>query len=436
GPYLDATFDTERVEAICPEGVRFNDALVAARAARMRYLSADRSTRQHQRLATFADTNVASDLSAKIFQTPRTIAKAARGAVASGRPAGGGRSVVAVPPIGDLAAFVKPGIAFTKRAEPRGTVLLLPGMRDRVIRPDVTHASIRLLARQGFDVVIPANFACPGSIGEALGYGNLVRSGRLSIQTAIAKAKSMLDRERPEGEPSRGIDALLTTGPVDAAAMRRALHPRPPHARLPPYDLEARHLVAGAQDVVSFLADRDFGAPKRWSAMRIGVAETVPTRLDVGRLDGQLGGLDGASEKAASAAGHPLTPAATALRRLLSDAGFTARAVTGDASWLATSGLQAWLAPDAVARLRARFARSLDATEIDVFAVSEVGSLALLGEELSVPIIHIVELLDWSYGGPIPPGLEALAPFIVDVPEPEPADREPSDEYTGTTATA
>jgi glycolate oxidase iron-sulfur subunit len=38
-----------------------------------------------------------------------------------------------------------------------------------------------------------------------------------------------------------------------------------------------------------------------------------------------------------------------------------------------------------------------------------------------------VELLDWAYGGPCPPGLEKLAGFVTDVPTPT---RKPSD-YVG-----
>jgi glycolate oxidase iron-sulfur subunit len=38
---------------------------------------------------------------------------------------------------------------------------------------------------------------------------------------------------------------------------------------------------------------------------------------------------------------------------------------------------------------------------------------------MSIPIVHTVELLDWAYGGPVPQGLEALEPFVTDVPKPK-----------------
>ena len=36
-----------------------------------------------------------------------------------------------------------------------------------------------------------------------------------------------------------------------------------------------------------------------------------------------------------------------------------------------------------------------------------------------MPVVHTVELLDWAYGGPVPRGLEALARFMSNVPEPK-----------------
>jgi glycolate oxidase iron-sulfur subunit len=48
-----------------------------------------------------------------------------------------------------------------------------------------------------------------------------------------------------------------------------------------------------------------------------------------------------------------------------------------------------------------------------------IGCITQLESQLDVPIVHTVELLDWAYGGPIPRGLEPLAAFVSDVPEPK-----------------
>ena len=48
--------------------------------------------------------------------------------------------------------------------------------------------------------------------------------------------------------------------------------------------------------------------------------------------------------------------------------------------------------------------------------LTERGQLA---GNLDVPVVHTVELLDWAYGGPVPPGLEPLVRFVSNVPEPK-----------------
>ena len=54
----------------------------------------------------------------------------------------------------------------------------------------------------------------------------------------------------------------------------------------------------------------------------------------------------------------------------------------------------------------------------DIVAAGNLGCITQLGLGTALPIVHTVELLDWAYGGPVPKGLERLAGFVTDVPEP------------------
>ena len=51
-------------------------------------------------------------------------------------------------------------------------------------------------------------------------------------------------------------------------------------------------------------------------------------------------------------------------------------------------------------------------------ATGNIGCITQLAGQLDVPVVHTVELLDWAYGGPVPRGLEPLARFMTNVPEP------------------
>ena len=55
----------------------------------------------------------------------------------------------------------------------------------------------------------------------------------------------------------------------------------------------------------------------------------------------------------------------------------------------------------------------------DVVATGNIGCITQLSGSPDVPVVHTAELLDWAYGGPVPRGLEALARFMSNVPEPK-----------------
>ncbi|MEQ1672735.1 MAG: glycolate oxidase iron-sulfur subunit, partial [Hyphomicrobium sp.] len=56
-----------------------------------------------------------------------------------------------------------------------------------------------------------------------------------------------------------------------------------------------------------------------------------------------------------------------------------------------------------------------------------IGCISQLQSGLDYPVVHTVELLDWAYGGPVPPGLEALEGFSTPVPQPQRS----ADDYIG-----
>jgi glycolate oxidase iron-sulfur subunit len=76
------------------------------------------------------------------------------------------------------------------------------------------------------------------------------------------------------------------------------------------------------------------------------------------------------------------------------------------------------LQPELAGQLRDRKAANIQSAKPDLVAAGNIGCITQLQSALGVPIVHTVELLDWAYGGPVPPGLDDLARFVNDVPEP------------------
>jgi glycolate oxidase iron-sulfur subunit len=77
------------------------------------------------------------------------------------------------------------------------------------------------------------------------------------------------------------------------------------------------------------------------------------------------------------------------------------------------------LQPELATQLRDRKVRNIRRVKADVVATGNIGCITQLAGSLDVPVVHTVELLDWAYGGPVPRGLEHLARFMSNVPEPK-----------------
>jgi len=61
-------------------------------------------------------------------------------------------------------------------------------------------------------------------------------------------------------------------------------------------------------------------------------------------------------------------------------------------------------------------AEEISRAKADVVATGSLACLKHLEGEVSQPVVHTIELVDWAHGGPVPPGLEHLAGEIEDVP--------------------
>ena len=71
-----------------------------------------------------------------------------------------------------------------------------------------------------------------------------------------------------------------------------------------------------------------------------------------------------------------------------------------------SAGIYNILQPDFAGQLRGRKAAALAGTGADVIASGNVGCITQLSPALDIPVVHIVELLDWATGGPRPEALE------------------------------
>jgi glycolate oxidase iron-sulfur subunit len=272
-----------------------------------------------------------------------------------------------------------PGTAVTE-AERRARVILLAGCAQQVLRPGINDSTIRLLARRGVDVVVAAGAGCCGALTYHLG------------EEAAAAAFAKRNVDAWSKELAKGpVDAIIVNASGCGTMVKDYGHLL---KRDPEYAARAQRISELARDICEFVGSKyELGAPKRWSSLRIAYHPACSLQHGQGVVE------------------EP--------RALLVKAGFGVVDIPESHICCGSAGTYNILQPDLAAQLRDRKTKNIKRVKPDVVATGNIGCIAQLDGRCDVPVVHTVELLDWAYGGPVPRGLEPLARFMSDVPEPK-----------------
>jgi glycolate oxidase iron-sulfur subunit len=264
------------------------------------------------------------------------------------------------------------GKVFGAPGKRRGRVALLSGCINPLLAPSTNEAAIRLLNRNGIEVVIAAGEACCGSLVHHLG----------REAEALAQARNNIDAWTREIE-GEGLDAILIT-------------------------------VSGCGTTIKdygfmFRADTAYGAKAaRVSALALDVTEYL-ARLTLAPAAGG-GGLVVAYHSACS-----LQHGQKVIRgpkELLGNAGFVVKDVPEAHLCCGSAGTYNILEPVLAARLRERKVANIERLKPDVIAAGNIGCITQIGAGTAIPVVHTVELIDWATGGPIPEALKELRPGV------------------------
>jgi glycolate oxidase iron-sulfur subunit len=92
-------------------------------------------------------------------------------------------------------------------------------------------------------------------------------------------------------------------------------------------------------------------------------------------------------------------------KQLLRDAGYTVVEPKEAHLCCGSAGVYNILQPEIAAALRDRKVAALEARRPDVIAAGNIGCLVQIAAGTDLPVVHVVELLDWATGGPRPPAM-------------------------------
>ena len=248
--------------------------------------------------------------------------------------------------------------------EKRGRVALLQGCVEPVLRPAIRAATLRLLARAGYEVVFARGETCCGSLKHHMGLED-------DSKESIRRNVDVWTREIESG----GIDAIISTASGCGATIKDygfILRGDPDYAE------KAQRVSALAKDITELLADA-------------GLPNVQPRSLKVGY-----------HAACSLQHGQKITKAPI---ELLKTAGFQV-AIPADAHLCCGSaGIYNIVQSEIAGQLRDRKVQNLERLQPDVIAAGNIGCTVQIGSGAKTPVVHIVELLDWASGGPTPDAL-------------------------------
>jgi glycolate oxidase iron-sulfur subunit len=261
--------------------------------------------------------------------------------------------------------FEGPGV-FSPQRPRKGRVALLQGCAQAVLAPSINEATIRLLNRQGIEVVLAAGEGCCGSMVHHMGRAD----------QALAQARANVDAWTREIE-NGGLDAITITASgcgttvKDYGFMLRGD---------PAYAAKAARVSALARDISEYLATLGLGAPPEKSGLKVAYQSACSLQH-----------------------GQKITRQP---KDLLVNAGFRVSDIAEAHLCCGSAGTYNMMQPGIAATLRDRKVANIEATGADVIATGNIGCMTQIAPATGIPVVHTVELLDWAHGGPVPDALK------------------------------
>jgi glycolate oxidase iron-sulfur subunit len=245
-------------------------------------------------------------------------------------------------------------------------VALMNGCAQQVLMPQINEATIRLLTRHGCDVVVAKGSGCCGALTHHLG------------QDSTRFAKANIDAWTAEKEGS-GLDAVVINASGCGTTVKEygfSLRSDPNYAE------KARWVSSATKDISELMTELGLKPPVVETGQR--VAYHSACSLQHGQRVRR----------------QP--------KELLAAAGFQVMDVPESHICCGSAGTYNLLQPEIAMRLRDRKVANIESTSPDIIAAGNIGCITQIATGTRVPLVHTVELLDWTTGGPRPQALAKI----------------------------
>jgi glycolate oxidase iron-sulfur subunit len=267
-------------------------------------------------------------------------------------------AMVSLAPTGAAASGRSDVGSFQAVGHKKGRVALLRGCVQSVMDRSINEATVNLLNRLGYDVVVQGDATCCGSLTHHLG----------KSEAALASARAMIDAWSRDD-----VDHIVITGSGCGTTIKDYGHM---FRHEPAIATRAETVARKALDITEFLAKVDLPKSSVGGGMR--VAYHSACSLQHGQA------------------------VKTLPQKLLRQAGFDVVDVPEGHLCCGSAGTYNMLQPEIAMQLRDRKIANIAATKPAIIAAGNLGCMTQIGLGTDVPIVHTVALLNWAYGGEKP----------------------------------
>ncbi len=259
---------------------------------------------------------------------------------------------------------------FAAEGRKKMRVTLMTGCAQKVLRPAINEATVRLLTRHGCEVVVSSGAACCGALVHHMG------NEKASLQAARGNVAAWM--READGD---GLDAII---------------------------INASGCGTTVKDYGFMLKDDPVWAERaaKVSALTRDVTE-VMSSLGVGEIKIKDQPVVVYHSACSMQHGQKLRDEP---KKLLKASGFEVREPAEGHLCCGSAGTYNLLQPELAERLKLRKTVNLEEQGADVIATGNIGCLVQISSATDVPIVHTAELLDWATGGPIPECLDGSRP--------------------------
>jgi glycolate oxidase iron-sulfur subunit len=252
---------------------------------------------------------------------------------------------------------------FPAQGARRMRVALMTGCAQRALNTDINDATIRVLTRLGCEVVVARGAGCCGALTHHM--------GRVAESHGFAAANIRAWMAEKRGA---GLDAVVinTSGCGTTVKDYGHMFGQGPTAA------DAAEIAGIAMDISEVLVRL---APDARAPENLTVAYHAACSLQHGQ---QI---------------------KSAPKDLLKGAGFRVVEPADSHLCCGSAGTYNLMQPEISGELKRRKVATIEAVRPDVIAAGNIGCMMQIGSATGVPVVHMVELMDWATGGPTPPAL-------------------------------